>query len=158
MLFFTVTGMTHVTDGNSGGYESLMLSVTNVNEIVFGVSACSDGQIALSKIPGVIEFSTYELVIGAQSNSKTVLRKSVGGAVVAEVSSPQILDCNLERLFWITWRSNGDISFGRGAVPEQGRLLYFRDQSSQQINAVSVSTPAGLTGVWKFIRFAGMNN
>lgn len=154
---FVVAGVTHITDGSDNGYESLMLSLKDAKEIVFGLHACRDGHIALSKVPGILEFHTYELIIGAQNNMKTILRSSIGGASVSEVDSPQILNCTEVRMFWIAWRSAGEIAFGKGSAPLQGRLLYYQDPNPYRLTALSVATPQGVMGVWKVYHFTGMS-
>jgi len=154
-VMFSVTDINHVTGREIEGYDSLMFSLKDTKDIVFGLSACRDAQMAFSKVPGIREFSTYELVIGAQGNTKTLLRKSMDGTIVAQVDTSEILDCSLVRMFWVTWRVAGELSFGIGPVVGQGRLLYFKDPSPHEINALSVSTPPVVRGVWKFYHLAG---
>lgn len=158
--------MTHLTGDSSGLFESLrtradevlynplMFSLNDRTDVVLAVSACQDAQIALSEVPGVLAHRTYEVIIGAIDNTKTILRGSVGGSSLTEVNTPQILNCTASRLFWISWRS-GDISVGRGSVPQQNRFLYFRDPNWHQVTSMSLLTPSGVNGRWSVGNIAG---
>ena len=165
-VFFPVFSMTQLTGDSSGLFDSLrtradealyqplMFSLTDRTDIVLAITACCDAQIALSEIPGVFAHRTYEVVIGSQDNTKTEIRGSVGGSPLYEVNTPQILNCNASRLFWITW-SSGTISVGTGSVPQQDRLLYFQDPQWHPVNSMSVMTPAGVAGTWQTSGFVG---
>lgn len=153
---YLAMSIAHLTGTDAEGYETLTMSLKNANQLVFSLQACKDGQIALSKLPGIHAHFTYELVIGSAENSRTVLRRSVGGTDIASVNSVNILDCYSPRLFWIAWNSNGEISFGSGSVPQQVRLLYYKDPEPYEINSLSVFTPRLVQGIWLFSRFSGL--
>ena len=155
-MLFPVVGMRHKS-GDEGTYGDLLISMVDANQTVFSVSTCNDARVALSQLPGIFTHFTYELSIGAQSNSKTTLKGAVGGAILVEVDTPAILDCQNLRSFWISWR-RGELSFGKGSVPEQGRVLFYQDANSwHDVNALSFATNAGSVGVWDISVFTGEN-
>ena len=149
--------MSHQT-GSDSTYGNILISRVDANQVVFRVMACSDAQVALSQLPGIFTHYTYELLVGVESNSKTILKSAIGGATLTEVDSPQILDCQSERAFWISWKF-GELSFGKGSVPEQGRMLYYQNSADwHDINALSFLTPAGTVGRWMTSAFSGSHS
>lgn len=139
-------GFAHQTGGESGdSYSRILMSVVGANEFVFGVAACRDAYIAMSQVPGIYTHFTYELVIGAQDNTETMLYSAVGGNLLKSAMTPQILSCDTVRLFWLSWR-NGQISFGKGIVPEVGALFTVNDAQWHAVNSLSFMTPPGVTG------------
>ena len=162
-MIVSVSSILHVTDGNganansnadANGYGSLQYSLTDQMEMILGIQACRDASIALSEIPGILAHHTYELVIGAGDNTQTILKRGVRGTTVFTSITPGILDCQHSLIFWTTWNSNS-ISFGKGSVVGQNRVLYYRDNSFPQISALSVMTPPTVRGVWGFYTFTG---
>ena len=53
---------------------------------------------------------TYEIDIGTSNNTRTVIRAGARGQgeALVGVSTPDIVDCNEYRVFWMSW-ANGTI-------------------------------------------------
>jgi len=149
-----VSSVQHVTDADGDIYGSLQYSLTDKMELIIGVHACRDATIALSEIPGILAHRTYELVIGANDNTQTILKRGVKGAAIFIAETPGILDCQTSRILWATWNKDG-ISFGKGSVVGQNRVLFYKDVAFHQISALSVMTPLTVRGVWGFYTFSG---
>lgn len=154
-MLVTVTSVKHMTDpaDDERVYGDLIYTLTDKSHIIISVSACRDASIALSEVPGIFSHNTYEIVIGGNTNTVTVLRSSVRGANVIEVQTPGILDCWNSRSFWISW-TRSTLSFGKGGVVEQNRVLYHRSVQ-HPINGLSVMTPYSIQGIWSFRTFSG---
>ena len=63
------------------------------------------------------------------------------------VDTPDILKCNEERSFWITWQ-NGAIEVGRGEVVGQDRVMDFQPLEFYPVRAVGFSTGYSFNGTW----------
>lgn len=144
----------YVSADDEGDYGNIAYSVSDRSGLVFGVSACKEVRVALSEIPGITTRYTYELLIGASENSATVLQDPSNGQTLARVNTAEILNCSAMRMFWISWAA-GAVSFGKGTVVEQGRLLHYKDIIFRPVNAVSVMTPVGVLGNFTFEHFGG---
>ena len=132
-----------------------MLSVVGYSELVFAVKACTSASVALCWVPGIYVYYCYELEIGTNNNTETVLRSSIGGPILKSAQTPQILNCDSMPLFWVTWK-NGYISFGKGPVPDQGAVFTVNDPEWHSIYSVSFLTPIGVTGIWMTSAATGM--
>ena len=56
----------------------------------------------VSRYPGITtgtdgDAGSYELIIGAATNTKTILRRSIGGATVKEENTQDVLGCGYGR-------------------------------------------------------------
>lgn len=149
-------GFVHETGLPIDSYGRIMVSVVNYKEFVFAVRACHDASIAFSQVAGIYTHYTYELVIGATDNTETILRSSVGGAVLKSVYTSQILDCNAVRLFWVNWR-DGMMSFGKGIIVKQGEVFSVSVSNMYLINSLSYLTPSDVKGVWGISTTMGRN-
>ena len=149
-----MTSFKYISSETNTTFNDMVFSTAGRTDLVFSVLACKEARVALSQIPGVLTHYTYELVIGTQENSLTVLKNGIDGPTLTQVTTPGILDCAVNRNFWITWK-DGTLSFGNGTVPEGNRILYHRDSNMYPINAVSVMTPLGVKGNFTFGRSAG---
>jgi len=144
-----------VTEENEADYGTLAHSVTDKKELVLSIQACRDASIALSEIPGIYTHRSYELVIGADGNTYTSLRNGTDPTkILFQSETLNILDCLIPRQFWLSWNKN-TLSFGKGTIPEQNRILYYRDVNIHTINAISIRTPLSVRGVWAFYSFTG---
>ena len=63
--------------------------------IEFSVEACAEAHIALAETPGVLGAGAYEVVLGADGNTKSrILKDMSSNETVAETDTPGLLDCN----------------------------------------------------------------
>lgn len=107
--------------------------------------ACSSAYISLSASLQNTEELTYEIEIGANGNSKTVLRDSVGGSTILEENTPSILDCNEWKSFWLRWSTINDetqVEMGSGADVDSKRILHHSFSGSNAFNIKALSMAA----------------
>ena len=140
--------MTNIYTPNRDAYDTLWLTVPDRTYKVFRIKACSDAKVALSQFVGNTATHSYEVVYGATSNSRTVLRKySLGVSTeVATGPSPNVLNCELPDFFWVSWE-NGFIAAGRGLHPGEDGFVGYRDPQPYEVNALGF---AGRASVWGF--------
>lgn len=58
-------------------YDTMVVTVLQHNYIIFSVQACNDASIALSFLPDVTDYRTYEVVLGTETNTKSVVRNGL---------------------------------------------------------------------------------
>ena len=80
----------------------------------------------------------YAFVIGARNNSATILY--LRNSVLAESSSPGILNCTRHKTMWVKWSSN-ELQIGSGLVLGEKRILYFLNKIP--INPLYISLGSG---------------
>ena len=152
ILLFILVRSAKVYTSSSQTYRTLHRSLLDTQETVFKVKAASDAHISLLSVPSNFKAPSYEVIIGALSNSKTVLFcKSSAGDIEFEIDTPNILSSSELRSFWLSW-INGTIQFGTGDVVGQSRLLNFKDPQPtyrKYVHAVAVATGLGVNGEWE---------
>ena len=82
------------------------VAVSKKSHVTFRVRAGADAHVALSRVYGDTDRTTYELVLGGWNNSRTAVRYGGRGPVVAQVDTPALLDRHDFRSFWISWDSD----------------------------------------------------
>lgn len=110
------------------------------------MKAASDAKISLLRVPSNFMAPSYEIVVGAESNSKTILHtKAAGGDLIAfQVNTPDILSSTELRQFWVKW-SNGTIRFGKGGVVGLNELMNYVDpQPAFRRHVHSIAVASGL--------------
>jgi len=109
------------------GYTTLHRSLLDTQHAVFKVRTSRDAKIALLSVPSNYKAASYEITIGAQENTVTILKcRSPSGDVAFEVGTPSILSADELRHFWVQW-INGTIEFGKGDIVGVSRQLKFTD-------------------------------
>ena len=71
--------------------------VAQHSSVIFSVRACADVFIALTHTPGVTTEKTYEIALGIEANSRSVIRGGVSQINMASAETPNILDCNEQK-------------------------------------------------------------
>lgn len=66
--------------------------------------------------------NAFEIVIGAEENTKVVIREVYGQGNLAEVDASFVLSCTEMKVFWISWH-NGTARIGSGAVYSANLIL-----------------------------------
>ncbi|KAK3100647.1 hypothetical protein FSP39_023031 [Pinctada imbricata] len=135
-------------------YDPMMvpeIPISNKTFITFMVKAAGDAHLALSAVYGDVDRKTYEIVIGADGNTKSVIRYGAGGTVVAEAITMNIISVKEFRYFWISWADH-KVEVGRGAKYGHGRFLHWPVPANRQfnVNCLSVSTDTASRGQWEF--------
>ncbi|CAH1794507.1 unnamed protein product [Owenia fusiformis] len=125
------------------------VGVQDRTSAVFDVQACNDAHLALSTEPGNGDVNTYEIVIGGWDGTKSAIRESKQGQTVVFVDTPDILNCNVSRTFWVSWL-NGAINVGRGPVVGMNSFMSWTDSDPYVVNVISVATGWGSSAIWKF--------
>ena len=108
------------------------------HHFTFQVSGCQEARIALTDIPFNASVNAYEIVLGSDNNMVTQIYRDAGsGQVVNEANTPQILDCNMYRPFWVRYHQHsGVIQVGRGVL-DADVLLEWTDENPRNVHAVS---------------------
>ena len=121
--------------------------------VMFRVRACDTARVALSAFHGNTNSQTYEIVIGGWGNTRTVLRRSVKGSIVAEAETIDIVHCDYFRSFWVyqSREVGGNIEIGSGSVLGEGVLLSWVDDNPYAVTSVSLSTGNGAKGEWEVL-------
>lgn len=124
--------------------------------ILFKVRACSDAHIILAEYYAVTDYNVYEIIIGQNSNRKSIITYGRNGVALDEQLKPSGLSCNYAQWFWIDW-SRG-ISVGTGYAVGDSIILNVNVSALPQsfdINAVAVTTGASVDGFWEFTSVPG---
>ena len=138
-------------------YRQFWYSLSHEGVTSFKVKACEDASISLSKYPGVFLHSTYELVLGAEGNTKTKLRRDPKLATWdKEVSTPNIIACGQNRWFWIS-KYDDWLQVGRGVAPGNDVFFEYYDANHYPINSISFSTSSKAVGQWEYTHLTGGN-
>ena len=118
--------------------------------MVFSVKACNDAHLAMAESEAKPNELAYTIQIGNYKNTKSVIRtsKKPGSENKALALTPNILNCDEFRTFWVSWR-NGRIQVGRGSVPKQRQFMEWEDPRPLPVNFFSVSSGYGSTGEWR---------
>ncbi len=122
---------------NDNGY--MWLTEKKRTHVTFGVRSCIQAAIDLNpEFLGNIS-TGYTILIGDNNNVNTRIIKD--GNRIKTAQTPGILDCNLIKYFWISWKDNY-IEVGEGQVLGYKRLLWWRDNAPENerydVKAVSV--------------------
>lgn len=127
------------------------IPVNNKTFITFMLKAAGDAHIALSAVYSELERKTWEIVIGAENNTKSMIKDGAMGPVRVEALTMNIVTDNDFRYFWISWADN-HLEVGRGAQYGYGRFLHWHVPPNKQfqINCLGVSTGKASRGQWEF--------
>jgi len=120
---------------------------TYKTSFAFTVTACEEAVVSISNGTAYV----YEVVLGAEGNSLLEIRDLSDEGTVASVTTTNILNCNIERSFWI--ENTGErIVVGSGRINEI--VLLDMLVPSLNMRAVGLST-RGFQGVWSVSQNAG---
>ena len=145
---------------SDGNYRHGWISVKDQTFLTLEVRSCLDARIALSAIPGNWDEQTYEVVLGATNNTKSIIRDTRDGDDKSVADTPGVLDCEQPKAFWVGWK-DGNIEVGQGNVYGRDVLLQWRDSKDPHpVYAVSftVGTFQPRYALWTIREPAGRNN
>ena len=145
--------------GDAPTYEHFWL-VSEVDYLLFNVRACAQASVAITKAPYVTENDNcFEVVIGYNDNLQTVIRTTVGddGSTVASADTPDVLDCNFPRPFWLSW-FGGHIKLGQGHVLDEQLLVDYNDGDVRTIGAKSFGSYIDDNAFWHVLKDAGAHD
>ena len=147
--FFSVSSVRIFTE-DKHNYNQLSKSIINQDSLVFRVQACRDAHVALSEIFNNVQTRTYEIIIGGNGNTNSFLRDFATGQEKIKIDTPNIMDCNNYKAFWVKWAADGRITVGEGAVVGQRTFLDWVDPEQRVFRGMTISTWNGATGLWDF--------
>lgn len=141
-------------------YNQLSKSVMSQTSVVFRVQACKDAHLALSELMNNVNTRTYEIVIGGNGNTQSFIRDYATMLEGQRVDTPNIMDCNNYKAFWVKWEKNGSgrIMAGQGAVVGQAVFIDWVDNEKRNFQGFTISTYDNAPGLWDFSFLQGDNH
>ncbi|XP_013106607.2 uncharacterized protein LOC106086465 [Stomoxys calcitrans] len=115
-------------------------------EFKFRICCNNDCHVALATQPHEA-LPMYEIAIGGWNNTKSIIRKFGEQPDFAAAATPNILNNNEMRGFWVRWLDN-TISVGREG--ESQAFMSHKDPNLLPIKYVGICTAYGSTGSWLF--------
>lgn len=131
-------------------YNQLSKSAIGQNWVVFQVKACRDAHVALSEMFNNVQTRTYEIIIGGNGNQNSFIRDDNTFGEVQRVDTPNIMDCDNFKTFWVKWGVMYRITVGEGALVDSRTFLNYVDVDRRSYEGFTVSTYYDITGVWDF--------
>jgi hypothetical protein len=129
-------------------YTRTELTASQRTSFAFGVMACSHSRIALSRVIGLTEMDTYEIIIGTDTSlpphTVQLLRN---GIAVGRGSITAVSQCVHRTNLWVSWK-DGVIQFGKGNVIGQQVGLTWKDSDPIPVSAVSLSGGPTQPATW----------
>ena len=111
----------------------------------------------MTSSPDVSYAHAFKITIGGEKNSKTTITKldvnGKEGDPLVEASTPDILNENEMRTFWVSW-DQGHIQLGHGARIGRDRILHWVEVNPTGISGLSL-TEALEVQVWDVMDFTG---
>ena len=151
VFFAAISVKAHTLPGTY--YDFMHMTVRERPYTIFSAMAPAQAHIALTEVPGVTRYNAYVVLIGAQSNQETWIRKDEGGSIIASASTPNILDPDNPRTFWISWY-DGLLEVGEGDQVGVGRVVYADIETTFELNSIYISS--GYEEVtWEFEQMEG---
>eukprot|EP00947_MAST-08B_sp_MAST-8B-sp1_P002574 g2574.t1 len=129
-----------------GSSRSITFSVQAVSDAHVAFFPDFSNQITCTKGCGAA-MPVYEIVIGGWGNTRSVIRRSMGGSEQATASTVGILDPAEASDFWAD-ALNGLVRFGTGSVVGSNVVLQWQDPAPLTMRVVGVMTGWGATGEW----------
>jgi hypothetical protein len=147
-LFAVAVQSTRVYTSSDQLYRTLHRSLLDTQQTVFKVKASSDAKISLLRVPSNFLAPSYEIIVGAEFNTRTILHSKAAGGdqVVFQVNTPDILSSAELRSFWVSWM-NGTVRFGKGDTPGQNELMNYVDPQPafrRHVHSIAVASGLGI--------------
>lgn len=153
-MLVTCAGDTYqfYTQGGESLDKTWVVPHKHLSSFTFDVSACHDASILLASILGQVNSSAYEITIGAEENTKAIIRKAINGRfeVVHEaLVGGLVLHCDEYRIMWVGWL-DGKFEAGVGTAG-QDPFVSWTDTSEdfRPIQALSFATGMD-AATWNF--------
>ena len=86
---------------------------------------------------------------------RTQLRNSTNGATLKMVETPNILQCNEMRSFWVSWE-NDVIDMGVGDIPGKSIILTYNEPNMHRVSAAKLCTFSNYAGRFEVYPQKGM--
>ena len=136
-------------------YQHMWYSLAGTKSLTFRLRACSDARILLTQFLMITDYNVLELVIGADSNMRSLIRQGIDGPLLAEQGTGNILRCSFSQWFWIDW-SRG-VSMGNGYQVGDSVFLSLESMpiGFSGVNYFTIATGPGVDGDWDFSSVPG---
>ena len=128
--------------------------LTGRSYYVFKVKACQEAYVKLAHRLGRTDIDSYEVRIGTESNTKTVIIPDPKNSHQESVDSPDVLHCNEYRPFWISWLY-GTLYVGKGTHVWENELISYTDPTPHIINAAWMETAPENEGIFSIQKLDG---
>lgn len=119
----------------------------------FRVRAANSARILLLSTPGNMQAPSYQIDIGMQDNTKTIVRfKLASGETTVEQDTKDILSITELRPFWISW-TNGTLKFGSGSIVDASTIISVTDPQPayrRDVHSMAVSSESATIAEWEF--------
>ena len=126
---------------------------TSKETLAFKVTACQDAHLVVATVPFYKDTDAAEIIFGTNNNRETkIIADRQNSNDFQVVSTPNILDCDSSREFWISW-DGGMLRAGRG--PVYSDELVSMAYNLVNVSAVSLTTANGKAGIWTLHRREG---
>jgi Farnesoic acid 0-methyl transferase len=103
----------------------------------------------------IIIWEILEILCHCFYADRTVIVHDIGGTSVTQVITPQILNCNASKTFWIQWTS-GNITVGQNDI-RTPPIVAWSDPNPHPVNFLSLAADNGRTmGGWFFGQDTGV--
>lgn len=151
-MCFPLADVVHANTESERWYDLLHLTVLAKDHVIFSVQACKEAHVVLSEIPGVTFYNAYEIAIGVADNKESLIRHNRGGPTLVTAPTDNILNCDEQRQFWISWPGlhSIELEVGHGDIVGQEKFMGTSLETSFLLNSLSVSSGDTETGKWEF--------
>ena len=140
-----------VTSLPDHSYNQMSKSIAGQSSVVFQVMACRDAHVALTQQFNNLQSPTYEIIIGGNNNRNSFIRNGIGTAEeLYRVDTPDVLDCNSYRTFWVRWNTDNKLGVGRGAIVGRNQFMDWVDPQKRTFSGLTISTYYDQPGLWDF--------
>ena len=147
--FFAVNSLIVLTPAELG-YKYFWY-LTHREVFTFRLKSCRESRVLLSAVPGDVSAdNAYEVIIGAENNTKTIIRNVMNNDV--SITTNKILDCDTSNRFWIRHTGN-EFYVGKGE-PYQNKFIDLQPQKVHTVQAISITTNTAF-GQWEFDQNTG---
>ena len=136
-------------------YDAAQFSVTQRTSLVFSVQACAHASMALSELPGMRDVNAYQVILGADTGlPASTLELWRDKTRVRALTVPQIVQCNVRKMMWVSWRGDS-IQIGKGPLVGNNLLLTWQDPQPISISVVALARNMNHPAEWIFEELTG---
>ncbi len=135
--------------------EEQWVTVSGSSSFVFRVKACQNVRVILASVLGNSKYGASKIVIG-EDNMKSYFYLNVQEDNPLIVDTPNILNCNEFRAFFIQWTLN-DVHVGYGAFLG-GTIFIDFDMTTRQlepVQAIAMLNSPSNTVEYEIVKFVG---
>jgi len=132
-------GVYELNMANNYTYQDTGLTLSTCKSLVFNLKISTDAYLALTPTKGNYDGKIYEIIIGAFGNTCSIIRVAKQDNMVASGSSPNVVDANEFRPFWISWTNNNILVGKGGVVGEHVLVAYDEYETPVTVNYLGIT-------------------